>query len=69
MTPDRLKELRKMAGLEQDQLAEMLAYSHNHYHLIERGKRPMPPGFALRAIAKMRKHLKHVDSILRIEEK
>lgn len=67
MQHKRLKSLRKQVGMTQNQLADAMGYSLNHYHLIEQGIRAMPEGFFQRAVKKMCDHIKYVESILLTE--
>lgn len=69
MNHQRLKEMRKLSGMTQFDLASKLSYSVNHYHLIEQGSRVMPDGFYQRALKKMIDHNKQVGLTLLNESK
>jgi transcriptional regulator with XRE-family HTH domain len=61
--------LRKRIGLTQAQMADMLCYTRGYYSQIESGRHPMPSGFYLRAVAKMKRHAQNLAKLLDVELK
>lgn len=66
MTGKRLAQLRKMAGLTQAEMAELMVYHPKSYARLEK-LAELPPHIAERGIAKLTQHVKRVEKILHVE--
>lgn len=67
MNHERLREMRKISGMTQKEIADALAYDRVHYSDVENGNRPMVDGFYARAISKMLKRCQDNTRILQDE--
>lgn len=62
-----VKRWRKMIGMTPAAMADVLAYSEDHYRKMERGDRPANEGLELRARQKINAHLKRALNLMRNE--